>query len=1055
MNTRTIHLAACVCLLTILATARADLKSDWEAAVTAGNPLHWYKFDETGSDCLDSGSGALNGTYENVQPAQEGWLGPNSAAVYTRTGANRAVFQGATSLPGPWTVEYIVKTTKAPAGSDSQVLHDDTATSIRLAGWTSLGEVGFTAYGVADYQFTPSAGLTLNNLVIQQDQWVHLVWRNKGGTQMFINGELVGTSSSSINLPRLAIGGRGAGPADMLQGVLDEAIVYNRALTDQDIINHAKVAGLAPVQARNPNPADGATGVSAPFFQWTAGIGARFHDFYLGTSPDLTSDNLVGRLFVPLEYYMGTLEPGGVYYWKVDEVEADNTTVHPGNVWHFTVTPLNAYNPLPRDGDKWIATDATLTWMPGNSALSHTLYFGTDQDAVANRADSVAQGKLTSAAFTPTGLAADTTYYWAVDESALNGENPGPVWSFTTRGATVTGGIKGEYFVGMTLSGAPALTRLDPAVDFAWAADGPGAPIPIDGFSVRWTADLEIAVADTYTFTTNSDDGARLWVNDQQVVNRWVDQGATDAVSQPIPLEPGIYPLRMEYYENTGDATAHLYWQTPTLEREIIPAGPLQPPVRARTPYPAKGDVNVPQDVSLRWSAGDEAAQHQVYFGDDAAAVAAADTSSSLYKGTQALDNTSFTPGTLEWNKTYWWRVDEVNDASADSPWVGPVWSFTTADYLVVDDFESYNDEEDKGTRIYETWIDGYTDGLSGSIVGNLDPPFAEQTIVHSGKQAMPMDYNNVNSPYFSEAYRQLAPLQDWTANGVTDLSLWLRGQPIRFQQLADDHIVMSSTSGDVWDVVDHFRYVFKKLTGDGTIIAKVESMTNTAGWAKAGVMIRDSLEPGSMHALEMLAPGGLCAFQNRQFNDGPSFTANGNNGQFTFPHWVKLERKGNQFTAYHSTDGVNWTLQADEAGGGGPNPQTITMSSTVYIGLMVTSNNMNRACVAEFSNIKLTGTVSGAWQAADVGPAIVGNDAAPLYLAVEDSAGQKVTIVHPDPAAVNISAWTEWKIPLTDLAGVNLGKVKKLYIGVGDKANPTPDGYGRIYIDDIRVTKP
>jgi hypothetical protein len=139
--------------------------------------------------------------------------------------------------------------------------------------------------------------------------------------------------------------------------------------------------------------------------------------------------------------------------------------------------------------------------------------------------------------------------------------------------------------------------------------------------------------------------------------------------------------------------------------------------------------------------------------------------------------------------------------------------------------------------------------------------------------------------------------------------------------------------------------------------------MTNTAGWAKAGVMMRESLEVGSMHAMEMLAPNGRSAFQNRQFNDDQSFSAHGNPSALTFPHWVKLERKGNQFTASHSIDGVNWTLQADEAAGGSPNPQTINLGNTVYVGLMVTSNNLNQACTAEFSNIKITGSVSGVWQ--------------------------------------------------------------------------------------------
>ena len=261
MSKKLVYLVSFVLVLGIAGATQAGIQN-WEDAISAANPLHWYKFDETGgSNCVDSGSGGLNGTYDGVSLAQDGFFGPGTAVGFERTGANRANFTGATDMPGPWTVEYIVKTTKAPASSDSQALHDSGATSIRLAGWTSLGEAGFTQYGVADYAFTPEAGLTLNDLVIQQDVWMHLVWRNNGsGTQLFFNGELVGTSTSMVELPRLRIGGRGAGPADHLNGVLDEAVVFDRALTDEEILAHynATVLPDAGAKARNPRPSDGA-----------------------------------------------------------------------------------------------------------------------------------------------------------------------------------------------------------------------------------------------------------------------------------------------------------------------------------------------------------------------------------------------------------------------------------------------------------------------------------------------------------------------------------------------------------------------------------------------------------------------------------------------------------------------------------------------------------------------------------------------------------------------------------------------------------------------------
>ena len=87
---------------------------------------------------------------------------------------------------------------------------------------------------------------------------------------------------------------------------------------------------------------------------------------------------------------------------------------------------------------------------------------------------------------------------------------PGEMWSFTTAGGP--GGVKGEYFANTSRNvvGTAALTRIDPSIDFNWGNDGPDTAIGIDHFSVRWTADLEIAVADTYTFITNTDDGGRV-----------------------------------------------------------------------------------------------------------------------------------------------------------------------------------------------------------------------------------------------------------------------------------------------------------------------------------------------------------------------------------------------------------------------------------------------------------------------------------------------------------------------------------------------------------------
>jgi hypothetical protein len=169
---------------------------------------------------------------------------------------------------------------------------------------------------------------------------------------------------------------------------------------------------------------------------------------------------------------------------------------------------------------------------------------------------------------------------------------------------------------------------------------------------------------------------------------------------------------------------------------------------------------------------------HEVYFGFDAEAVKNADTSSPQYKGTRNLGSEIYEPGQLEWNTTYYWRIDEVNNANAESPCKGNVWNFTTANFLIVDDFESYNDlnvDESGSNRIYLAWIDGFENpAVNGSVVGNFDPPFAEQIIVHSGNQSMPMSYDNAVGK--SEATLKLTSTRNWTVNGVNILTIWFRG---------------------------------------------------------------------------------------------------------------------------------------------------------------------------------------------------------------------------------------------------------------------------------------
>jgi hypothetical protein len=264
---------------------------------------------------------------------------------------------------------------------------------------------------------------------------------------------------------------------------------------------------------------------------------------------------------------------------------------------------------------------------------------------------------------------------------------------------------------------------------------------------------------------------------------------------------------------------------------------------------PADGATNVTPAPTLSWQPGQGAAKHHVYFGDKRDAVA---------QGTGGTDKgirteTTFAPGTLDTVTTYYWRVDQVK--VDNSVVTGEVWSFTTC--LPIEDFESYTDDE--GDRIYETWTDGWTNN-TGSQAGYEQAPFAERTIVHGGKQSLPLDYNNTKAPFYSEVEREFAPIQNWTVDEVDTLVLYVRGR------------------------------------------------TN--------------------------------------------------------------------------------------------------------------------------------------------------NNPASFYVALGDATNKIAVVAYPDMAPMTKAQWTEWKVPLSDFAGVNLARIKKLYLGVGQRTGATAGGTGILFVDDIRLIR-
>jgi len=424
-----------------------------------------------------------------------------------------------------------------------------------------------------------------------------------------------------------------------------------------------------------------------------------------------------------------------------------------------------ATSPNPPDGaihpDTWV----NLEWSPGAYAVSHDMYLGDNFDGVeeATRDSDLFRGNQTEtfiiAGFFgypyPDGLVPGTTYYWRIDE--VNDVEPnspwkGDVWSFSIPPKTA-------YYP-------------DPA---------DGAELVDLNAQLKWTtgfgAKLHYVVfGEDFDEVSNAEMG--------------VPSGIASYDPGPLVLAKTYY-WRIDEFDGTDTYKGDV-WSF-TTEGAVS------------RPNPANGAADVSPTQILTWDAGVVAASHEVYFGADADAVKNATKSSPEYKGARALGEESYDPGILSLTTAYYWRIDEVNGVNPDSPWKGNVWSFTTGDFFVIDDFEDYNAGDN---RIWYSWHDGLGAGAlgtagyipgngTGSAVGDeLTLSYTEETIVYGGNQSMPVAYDNNKQGYafYSEVEHTLTGQRDWAEEGVTELSLWFYGDPANNPELM--YVAVSNVAG-------------------------------------------------------------------------------------------------------------------------------------------------------------------------------------------------------------------------------------------------------------------
>jgi hypothetical protein len=719
--------------------------------------------------------------------------------------------------------------------------------------------------------------------------------------------------------------------------------------------------------------------------------------------------------------------------------------------------------------------DVVLGWKSGTGAVKHDVYFGTVFDDVEQATATVDPGDVykgsvnTNTYSVAERLELSETYYWRVDAvDASNTISTGEVWSFTVELfaypieniiVAASSSEEGKEAIN-TVNGSgldeSGLLHTNDSVGNMWLGS-PDGPLPT---WIEFEFDRAYKLHEMWVWNSNDSLESRIGLGFKEVTIEYSADGIDYEIlgtTHEFARAPGEPNYAHETTIDFGDAaaknvrlTANSNWGGIFDESGLSEVRFFYLPVHARQPKPESGATEVDLDLSLEWGMGREADEHNIYISANEQEVIDGTTQVTT------LTETSHGPLDLDLGTIYYWRVDEVNDLEIPSIWLGDIWNFTTQEYLVIDDFESYNDidppDPDSHT-IFEGWADGYlTPTTNGALVGNDVPPYAEQVIVHGGSgQSMPMIYNNTGGPTYSEATMTLITQRDWTVRSAEELSLWFRGYPATFSTFTEEPAgtyTMTARSDNISDPADSFHYVYKQLSGTGSIIVKVESVTETSSSAKAGVMIRETLTPDSRFAMVFSRPDGATRFRRRSDTAGESLNYVDNT--LAVPHWVKLERDAaGLLTASHSTDGINFVPLDDTALG---SSDTVQMTANVYIGLALSSNNPEETCTAVLSEVSTTGTVTGQWQSQDIG--ILNNDPEPMYVTIANSTGAPATEYHDDTNAATIDVWTQWIIPLQEFAdqGINLTDVDSISIGLGNKDDMLPGGSGTLFIDDIGV---
>ena len=593
---------------------------------------------------------------------------------------------------------------------------------------------------------------------------------------------------------------------------------------------------VQPLIAYDPSPADGVPYAPLdPQLTWEGGMGVLFHTVYFGDSFEAVDAMAFGgwmtaaATIAPAEPTLyGPLQPETTYYWRVDEFTMTATT-NKGEIWSFTTVPE-----VP-------VTDPDLTgWWTLDEGMGGT---AVDWSGHGHHGTLIGEPQWVDG-YLGGALDFDGGDYVTTGKSAsdleIGGNSPRTVTAWVFTRSFGNGGI---YDVGNRVTGQDFCLRTLGNEDNRWRVQ-------------YWGGDFDFSYPskNEWVHFAHVHDGTntRIYADGSMVV----DWEKTIDTADTNPFQIGRYGWPGNDFDGViDDVRVYKKVLTETEIATVMRGNPLL----AGSPNPSPGAVVDIRDATmLSWAAGDTAVSHDVYFGTDRAAVAAADNGAPEFQGNQPGTSASLA-GLVEFGGgDYFWRIDEVE--AAGTVQTGYIWKFTIPDYLIVDDFESYTNDADTLQRLFQTWIDGIgfsepapgqagngTGALVGHDIWTPGTPYTqivETGNVHGGSQAMPIYYDNTSTPFRSEADRTFTPGQNWTIEGVTTLVVHFRGDAANTGDLyVEINGVKVPYDGDPADIASSKWVTWEiNLAAAGVPATNVTTMTIGIENGQSGVLYVDDI---------------------------------------------------------------------------------------------------------------------------------------------------------------------------------------------------------------------